>query len=403
MPNYPEETMDVSLPRPGRWVWNDESQTLEFVSSVPAEDSVLRRRRHTDVSITELQQRAEWLADVRTLNHRGRHSIRKSASSAHLKAFRSSVMKRRGDFVTINDVKQAAVSLLQDNYSLPIPCCFLPVLRRKELDDVLAALLLYVSCFFEQKSLENRPKPLRKIDIIAEHQMMAKTLAKKEIAKKKLAVCYFSLFMDLEIKQGQHKAYPKGQMLPNSTEWLLDACLYSFFCYVAWVTFGRKDLRDIQEEVGRLFYSDTFNMAVTNRTDGDSRMTSPIVNGSLKPGEDKPKETGCNSKLKQRTSQRYPALSSIVNQRSPLMVSLFPSPKERSPHLFLGSRARRQSPLQTEQCDAKVLTEQLNQQLASLSFGILGKSLKEFSYTTLTPHGKQQNKRVEVSSDVNNN
>ncbi|KAF3707254.1 Protein phosphatase 1 regulatory subunit 36 [Channa argus] len=401
MPNYPEETADVSFPCPGRWVWNEETQTVDFVSCVPAEEGASRRRTQANVNFTGLQQRAEWLTELRTLDHRGRQSLRKSVSSAHLKAYRSSVMKKRGDLVTIDDVKQVAVRLLQENYSLPIPSCFLAVLRRKELDDVLAALLLYLSCFFEHKFLENKPKPLMEIDTVTEHQMV-ETLAKKEIAKKKLAVCYFSLlFMDLEIKQGQHKPYYKSQILPSSTEWLLDGCLYSFFCYVAWVTFGRKDLRDIQEEVGHLMYSDTFNMAVTS--DGDSRTTSTAVNSSLKPEEDDPKETGYNGKFTHRTSQRHPALSSIANQRSPLMVSLFPSPKERSPHLFLGSRARRQSPLQAEHCDTKALTEQLNQQLASVSFGILGQSLKQFSYTTLIPHGEPKNNREKVSSDVNNN
>ena len=69
--------------------------------------------------------------------------------------------------------------------------------------------------------------------------------------------------------------------------------MYSFFCYVAWVTFGRKDLRDIQEEVGRLLYSDTFNTAMKNRADG-------TVNGSAKTGEADLKETGCNSTFRHR-------------------------------------------------------------------------------------------------------
>ena len=39
--------------------------------------------------------------------------------------------------------------------------------------------------------------------------MMAEAFAKKEIAQKKLAVCYFSLMMDLEMEQHQHTAYQK--------------------------------------------------------------------------------------------------------------------------------------------------------------------------------------------------
>ncbi|XP_078124029.1 protein phosphatase 1 regulatory subunit 36 [Sander vitreus] len=410
MPKYPEEPRNVSvtLPPPGHWVWSDETRTVEFVSSSPTEEGVLRKRRQTNVNFNDLQQRSEWLAEICTLNSRGRQRIRKSLSPAHLNAYRASVMKRRGDRINIDDVKQVAVSLLQENYSLPIPFCFLAVLKSKELDEVLTTLLLYLSCFFEHKCLENTPKSLMVVDIITEHNIMAEALAKKEMAQKKLAVCYFSLIMDLEMQQHQHTSFHKGWISSNNTEWLLHACLYSFFCYVAWVTFGRKDLRDIQEEVGRLLYSDTFNTAVRNRTDGDSGMIFTTVNGSVKTGEADPKVMGCNGTFKHRTSQRSPALSSILNQRSPLMVSLLPSPKERSPHLFLSSRAGRPSPLQAEHCDTKALTEELNQQLASVSFGILGKPLRQFSHSTLIPYGEQKNKRHEdddhePGSDVNTN
>ncbi|CAK6965795.1 protein phosphatase 1 regulatory subunit 36 [Scomber scombrus] len=396
MPKYHEEARNVSVPPPGRWVWSDESQTVAFVSSTPEEEGVLKKRRQTNVNFTH---RSEWLAEVCTLNHRGRQSTRKSLTSAHLNAYRSSVMQRQGDHVSIDDVKQVAVGLLQENYLLPIPFRFMAILKNKELDDVLTALLLYLTCYSEQKSLENKPKPLMVVESVTEHQRMEEALAKLEIAQKKLAVSYFSLMMDLDVAQQHHTAYHKGQILPNSTDWLLHACLYSFFCYVAWVTFGRKDLRDIQEEVGRLLYSDTFNAAVRNRTHRDSGMNSTADNGSVKTGVADPKETECNSTFKQRVSQRRPALSSIVNQRSPLMVSLLPSPKEQSPHLFFSSQARRQNLLRVERRDSKALTEELDQQLASVSFGILGKPLKQFSHSTLIPYGEEKNNRDEDGDD----
>lgn len=81
-----------------------------------------------------------------------------------------------------------------------------------------------------------------------------------------------------------------------------------------------------------------------------------------------------------RPSQRHSAFSSIVNQRSPLMVSLFPSPKERSPHLFLGSRAKSQSPLQPEPCDTKSLTEQLSQQLASVRWCLTSWNMSHLTF-----------------------
>lgn len=46
------------------------------------------------------------LAEVCTLNGRGRQSIRKSLSPAHLNAYRASVMKSQGDRITTDDVKR---------------------------------------------------------------------------------------------------------------------------------------------------------------------------------------------------------------------------------------------------------------------------------------------------------
>ncbi|KAM3595684.1 uncharacterized protein V6R79_001104 [Siganus canaliculatus] len=279
------------------------------------------------------------------------------------------------------------------------------MLKSKELDDTLTALVLYMSCFFEYKSLEKKPKASMVLESLTEQRMKAKALAKKELAQKKLALSYFSLIIDLEKEQNRHA---RGRVSFNNTEWLLDACLYSFFCYVAWVTFGRKDLGVIQEEVGRLLYSDNFNTAVRRRTDGDMKTTSAKVNGSVKKAEADPKDKGCSAPWRNRASQRVSSVSSIVNQRSPLMMTLLPSSKERSPHLFLHSSARKQSRPQVEHIDTKALTEELNQQLASGSFGILGKPFRQFCHVTLLPHGEQENSSDddggrEVNNDGNNN
>ncbi|XP_030003850.1 protein phosphatase 1 regulatory subunit 36 isoform X2 [Sphaeramia orbicularis] len=303
------------------------------------------------------------------------------------------VMQKQEDHVTIDDVKQVAVSLLQENYPIPIPSCFLTILKSKALDEVLSSLLWYMSCFFEHKSLENKPNPLMVLDNRKENQIMAQSLAIKDHAQKKLAVCYFTLIMDLEMGQHQHISFHKGRMSSDSTEWLLQACLYTFFCYVAWVTFGRKDLKDIHEEVGRLLYSDIFNTAVRNRNDGYSRRTSNVINGSAKVTGADPKETGWNSTLKQRSSHRRPALNSVVNQCSPLMVSLLPSPKEQSPHLFLRSRVRSEKVLQAKNCETQALKEVLNQQATTTSIGILGRPLKQLNPTTLIPYGEQRNNK----------
>ncbi|XP_054620633.1 protein phosphatase 1 regulatory subunit 36 isoform X2 [Dunckerocampus dactyliophorus] len=351
---YPKQTSKMTTPPSSGWVWNADSESLEFMGFAAEGGSLSDKRGQARDNMKDLQLRSEWLADVCIWKHRGRHSSKKSLSAAHLNAYRASVLQKQGDHVTIDDVKQVAVALLQEHYSLPIPLCFMALLN---------------------------------LEINTDHQKMAKTLAKKEIAQKILAVHYFGMIMDTDMArhtQHSHTAYHKGRIAGNRNEWLLHACLYSFFCCVAWVAFGRRHMTSIQEEVGRLLYSDTFNMAVRKKTEDASSFAndgSAIVDGT------KSERSACY----QRMFQRRPGLSNVFNQRSPLMVCLLPTPKEQSPHLFSGRRAARLSPVQTENYDNEVLTEEVHQQLASVRFGIMGRPLNEFNPSTLLCNGEEEN------------
>ncbi|MBN3275169.1 PPR36 phosphatase, partial [Polyodon spathula] len=96
-------------------------------------------------------------------------------------------------------------------------------------------------------------------------------------------------------------------------------CLYNFCAYVVWVTFRRKDLKGIQEEVGRLLRSDTFNPAIRVRQASEEQSKKKTtVTGKVCPPE------------RRKRNPKRPAIKSIINQRSPVIVSLLPSPKEKS-------------------------------------------------------------------------
>uniref|UniRef100_A0A674DDE9 Protein phosphatase 1 regulatory subunit 36 n=1 Tax=Salmo trutta TaxID=8032 RepID=A0A674DDE9_SALTR len=219
---------------------------------------------------------------------------------------------------------------------------------------------------------------------ITEKQVMAETLAKVELAQKQLAFCYSSLVLGLGLSQQHHMACGRSRVSLTYKDRQLYECLYSFFCYVAWVTFSRKELRGIQEEVGRLLRSDTFNPALRTRIDATEDTLAQ--DSSTKEGQTEPKvHTQSHNAPEQRKSQRRPALSKIVTQRSPVMVSLLPYPREEAPHLFRRYKPRKQS--QAKLYNPETLMEELKEQLASVSFGILGKPLSQFSCTTLMPQG----------------
>ncbi|KAK1805156.1 hypothetical protein P4O66_019511 [Electrophorus voltai] len=275
-------------------------------------------------------------------------------------------------------VPEVAVALVQEKDGLPIPQCFLNMIQSRELDEFLAGLLLYLSCHLEKRALEERPKALMTEQSVMEKQVMAETSAKVELAKKHLGFCYSALVLGLGLSQQHHMVC--GRTRVSST--YRDRHLY-------------EDLKGIQAEIGHLFRSDLFNPAL--RAQGkEPEGEQEELQTTQKEGQSETKGPR-QAVLNNRKSQRGPALSSIVTQRSPIMVSLLPSPREKAPHLFQTFFSHKQQPATLS--DSEALMEELRQQLASLNFGILGKPLSQFSYTTLVPHGDKNEVEEEGDED----
>ncbi|KAK6327330.1 hypothetical protein J4Q44_G00029750 [Coregonus suidteri] len=363
MPKPQKET--ISIPPPGRWNWNDETQALEFTSFNTSVEVKEKRKKSKPVNFQDLAIKHPERQTQSSVK-RGGQSSRKTVGPAQLNAYKSSLKRGQRDYVTIEDVKQVALSLLQENDALPIPLCFLSVLKSRELDEFLAALLLYLSCYFERKYLEKKPKPLMAEQSITEKQVMAETLAKVELAQKQLAFCYSSLVLGLGLSQQHHMACGRSRVSLTYKDRQLYECLYSFFCYVATRVEATED--------------------------------TLAQDSSTKEGQTEPKEhTQSHNASEQRKSQRRPALSKIVTQRSPVMVSLLPYPREEAPQLFRRYRPRKHS--QAKLCNPETLMEELKEQLASVSFGILGKPLSQFSCTTLMPQGANNEDEEEEDDD----
>ncbi|XP_041932547.1 protein phosphatase 1 regulatory subunit 36 isoform X1 [Alosa sapidissima] len=364
-------TEKINVPPPGRWIWNDDMNGLEFTCSLNSADDAKEKRKMGPLH-EQVKKRLERSAQITSSSSRGRRKT--LVSTAFVPMFLSSVKRSQREQVTMEHVKQVALSLLQENEAIPIPLCFLSLMKCRELNAFLAALLLYLSCYFEKMSLERKPKPLMAEPSVTEKQVMAETCAKVDLAQKQLALCYSTLILGLGLSQQHHMSCGRSKVSWTHRDRQLYECLYSFLCYAAWVTFGRKDLKGIQEEVGRLLRSDTFNPTLNGK---ESERSENQEESKANPKEPSPVTT------ERKKSERRPALSKIVTQRSPVMVSLLPFPREEAPHLFQRSHPRERSTAKL--CNTEELMEQLSEQLASFRFGILGKPLKEFSRTTLMP------------------
>ncbi|XP_073788044.1 protein phosphatase 1 regulatory subunit 36 isoform X2 [Danio rerio] len=320
-------TDTAAKPSSGRWIWNDEAQELEFIGSEAKVEVKEVKKTKTSTYQEHFRKHLEkWQSNT--------------ARSEQLEAFKTSITRSQKSCVTIQDIKLAAVCLLQDNDGLPIPLTFLKLIKNMI---------------------------LQREESVSEQQVSAELQVKLDQAQKTLAFYYATLLLDEDLALQPNTARHGIKVSSPYCDIQLYECLFSFCGYAVWVTLERRDLKAIQLEIGRLFRSNTFNPALR----------------ILDQSEDRSQEEG-QSELEEQTqgSNRRPALKLVLRQRSPLMASYLPMPPEDSQQLFKRFR-----------CLKKPSTEHVNQliqQINNLSLGILGKPLNQFSSRTLKPHSEEE-------------
>ncbi|KAJ8386806.1 hypothetical protein AAFF_G00166010 [Aldrovandia affinis] len=366
---------DDASPSHGRWVWNEENKEIEFLSfGTSADIKEKKKKSKLGISQEPATKRPERLAQSPAVAGKARArspTDRTAVGEAQLNAYKSSQRDESG-CVTIEDVKQATLILLKQKESSPIPLGFLHVLRRQELDEFLSSLLLYLACYFEKAALEKQTTPHMMEQSLREQQEMAEASVKVELSLKQVAIHYSTLLLELTLPM-----LSAGKGKTSSKDREVFEYLYRFLCYAAWVTFGRKDLANIEEEVGRLLYSTTFNPACKLRAEEER---------AKKEGEAEAKEPACPPVSKRKCPRRLD-LTKVLTQRTPLMEALLPPTAQAAPHLFKGITPTKERSLVF--CNRDVVLDQLTDRLKAFRFGILGKPLSQFSGATLIPQGEE--------------
>ncbi|XP_059770427.1 protein phosphatase 1 regulatory subunit 36 isoform X4 [Balaenoptera ricei] len=171
--------------------------------------------------------------------------------------------------VTLHDAKFVALLLLQDTEMQHI-CSFTTFMRNKNLDNFLMALLYYLYYYLEKISQEKKPKS-----------------------------CMV------------------GKISDTQKDWKFFESFYTFCTYVAWIVFRRQHFTEIEEEIGRLFRSDMFNIPRRKREDEES-------------GGEKKRMTFVQFR---RMMAKRPAMKKAINMRSPVMSTLLPSLREKAQNI----------------------------------------------------------------------
>ncbi|XP_036107018.1 protein phosphatase 1 regulatory subunit 36 [Molossus molossus] len=289
--------------RLGMWYWKDDTKTLEFRSFAPAVELKEKGRKGKAVHFAEIDGTAsDRLTDKRF-------------ASRDAKSLQALEKRGQQGNVTLNDVKFVALLLLQETEMQRI-CSFTTFMRNKNLDNFFMALLYYLSHYLEKSALEKKPKSY--MVGLVEKKEMELVLSKLEAAQKYLAQKYCVLVLGLGMPDKHHMCCGKEKMSDTQKDWKFFESFYTFCTYIAWIVFRRQHFTEIEEEIGRLFRTNMFNIPRRKREDEES-------------GGQKKRMTFVQFR---RMMAKRPAIKTAINMRSPVMSTLLPSLREKAQNIL---------------------------------------------------------------------
>ncbi|XP_026525928.1 protein phosphatase 1 regulatory subunit 36 isoform X3 [Notechis scutatus] len=315
--------LPLTIINPGLWYWKEDSRTLEF-------------------SCAQLK---EELKDSKEKN-------------------------KKGKTIQFQELGAKPLERLKENSTSNL--C-------KQLDDFLMALLYYISFYLEKINLEMKPKSFMGKPSILEKKELKEIQIKLAVTKKHLAEMYCVLILGLGMSDQHHMACGKKKISSSRKDREFFECLYTFASYVAFVTFRQKNLKEIQQEVGRLLRSNMFNSALRERSKS-KEMKMDITEELMK----------ATFAFRKRTDVKQPAIRSVMDQRSPVLSTLLPLAKDSAQYLFQDHYLR---PSKTA---PRYIPENLPELFSIVSpskIGIIGSQRTKFVPHTLLPIGSTEDEK----------
>ncbi|XP_040598820.1 protein phosphatase 1 regulatory subunit 36 isoform X2 [Mesocricetus auratus] len=341
--------------RLGMWYWKDETKTLEFRSFTPAVEFKEKGKKGKAVHFAEMDGSAsERLTDKRF-------------ASRNEKSVKALEKRCQQGNVTLDDVKFVALLFLQDTEMQRI-CSFTTFMRNKNLDSFLMALLYYLSYYLEKISMEKKPQSY--MVGLVEKKEMELVISKLEDAQKYLAQKYCFLVLGVGMADKHHMNCGKEKMSDTQKDWKFFESFYTFCTCIAWIVFRRQYLTEIEEEVGRLFRTNMFNIPRRRREDEES-------------GGEKKRMTLVQFR---KMMAKRPAIKKAVDMRSPVLSTLLPSLREKAQNIVekkhvAGIKHPPQTRKETGSLDSTVIPV----------VGILGEPRHLFNPHTLFPLESEEN------------
>lgn len=355
----------------GKWIWKDETNTLEFTSNNPNADRQEKRRR-----AKEGNKRNDRVASsVGKANAmRGKNQRGKNAKSPR------PPIKATSDHstVTLDDVKGVALEHVPNDPELEMLSeHFDGIYSNSQFDNFLLHLLRYFHCFFEKQQWGEKIRTTTYIEpSLTEKQAYADSKAKLKVAQKLLGQSYCMLVLGLDLEPQHHMYCGQSRVSSTLKDRSMFETLYSFCAYFVWIAFRRKDYELVRKEVGRMLRSDTFNPAIRVKNAPDEQKKDKEPEKKLTPAEYR------------RLHPKRPAIKSVISQRSPAVVAILPSPKEEATWLFEkpeSAEALVKASIEAQEQD--IVEDAFYLDKKTIKIGIVGEPLSQFNPQTLTPQG----------------
>ncbi|XP_062433857.1 protein phosphatase 1 regulatory subunit 36 [Rhea pennata] len=359
---------------PGIWYWKDDTNTLEFASSDPEAEEHLKKGKN--IHFQEMGGTAlnSIFQDVCTAMFTGRRLAEQEGKSRRLSK------RVQHDYVTLDDVKYAALFLGQESEAHRM-LSFTAVMRNKKLDAFLMALIFYLSFYLEKIALEKTSKTPVSTIVLLEEKEMDNVLAKLEVARIHLAKLYCNLILGEGMAEHYHMSCGKRKTSSSQKDRDFFESFYSYCCYVAWLAFRRKHFRVIQEEICRLLRSDIFNPTLREKKDVDLQ----------KAGDQTADAKKVRFPCHRNGCAKRPSINIVAQQRSPVLSTLLPLPKDSAQHLFQKQFYHRGKTPQP--CKSKDLPE--FSELFTTKVGIIGAPRSELNPIMLMPIGMMEEEEEE--------
>ncbi|KAM6392967.1 protein phosphatase 1 regulatory subunit 36 [Pluvialis apricaria] len=361
---------------PGVWYWKDDTNTLEFASSHPAAEENLKEGKN--IHFQEMH--------VKTLK-----SIFQEECSATLPERRLADTEGKlhrlskwvqHEYVTLDDVKYAALLLKEANESHHM-LSFAAVVRNEKLDEFLMALLFYLSFYLEKIALEKKCRSLISTMIFLEKKDMDDVLAKLVVARIHLAKVYCNLILERGTAQQRHMPSGKRKTSLQKDQSFFEG-FYNFCSYVAWLVFRQKHFQVIREEIGRLLYSDVFNPTLRDKNNVDSQ----------KAGDRTAAANTVQLPYLRKVHIKHPSINIMVHQRSSVLSTLLPLPKDSAQYLSQNHYCRGRDP---RPCTCDCLPD--FSELFTTKVGILGAHCSELKSLMSMPDGTVEEEEEKEEQD----